>query len=143
MTDHNIIATANRLAARMGGRFVLYDKKGQTMTDEVEVTRADREAAADIAQEGGLYPTPIIDDIREGRRDYLLIVQAFARHRLASTDPLMGEVREAAAFLVARLKELEFVDGGYDQLVREYFGHVEPALERLDALLARIEEPKG
>lgn len=142
MTDHNIIATANRLAARMGGRFVLYDKKGPTMTDEVEVTRADREAAADIAQEGGLYTTPIIDDIREGRRDYLLIVQAFARHRLASTDPLMGEVREALTKCRDQFQFYanEHLAAGKVEKAATNQGFADMAT---NALLAKIEEPKG
>lgn len=63
------------------------------MSDElkpIEVTQADREAAAgfDAARLG--YPTPYQQEIREGQHDEHTVVQHFAayRHRLAHCPPL-------------------------------------------------------
>lgn len=49
-----------------------------TDTDAMNVTQADREAAAELL--GGASP----DGLLEGRADTLSLVRAFARHRIAA-----------------------------------------------------------
>jgi hypothetical protein len=51
---------------------------------DVEVTQADRDAAADLMQAHGKWARVYMDSVREGRQDDADSVQAFARHRLAA-----------------------------------------------------------
>lgn len=57
----------------------------QTARGEVEVTQVDRDAAADYLNDCG-WDWGACGDIREGRISHS-VVQAFARHRLASLSP--------------------------------------------------------
>lgn len=134
------------------------------MTDEVEVTQADRKAAAALAREIG--EPEIAEKILEGVRDPYCWVQAFARHRQASTDPLMGEgwqpietAPDEGWFLcrwfaadnsgqcewriVQARKEPTLRSRGYfetwDNRLFQDPSHWMPCT----ALLAKIEEPKG
>ena len=76
------------------------------MTEQVEVTQADREAAAAVA---------IASDLRliilEGRMDEHIYTQAFARHRIAAQAELLEALEDAkhglAAMTIA-LEEQEF-----------------------------------
>lgn len=47
-------------------------------------------------------------------------------------------MREAAQFLIDRLSELEWMDDGYADVMRDYFGHVEPAIGQLKSALRAI-----
>lgn len=60
------------------------------MTKQVKVTQADREAAAAVAIVSDLRPI-----ILEGRMDWHIYTQAFARHRIAA----QAELLEALEFL--------------------------------------------
>ena len=81
------------------------------MTDTqalVEVTQADREAAASLYLEQQGAPLSAWDhgaanDLRSGECDDELSIQAFARHRLASTQPLAEQLAERDA-TIARLR---------------------------------------
>lgn len=74
------------------------------MTDQITVTQADRDAAADLAQYAGLYPTLIVDRLRDGTNDRMEIIQAFARHRIAaertaSAEPVVDRTSQAYAVM--------------------------------------------
>lgn len=62
----------------------------------VEVTQADRDAAANIVVPHGRWPG-FPSDFRSGKADRNELTQAFARHRLASQEPQqrVEEVEEA------------------------------------------------
>ncbi len=67
------------------------------MTDEIEVTQADREAAA-----SGYFAwcsgNPVIPDrMKAGQADDHSMVQAFARHRAAALQSLAAQLAEARA----------------------------------------------
>jgi hypothetical protein len=53
--------------------------------------------------------------------------------RVAEAEKARGEALSEAAFLLARLSEIDW-SGDIDSLAREYNGHVEPSIERLRAL---------
>lgn len=57
--------------------------------ERIEVTQADREAAADFMFEcrSHNYSTPHRLAVREGKRDDTVTVQAFARHRIRASRP--------------------------------------------------------
>jgi len=64
---------------------------------------------------------------------------------LAAKDAEIAGLRHEAQFLCDRLDSLEWSDGlsGYEQVLREYFGHVEPSHARLKALLHENPESKA
>lgn len=77
------------------------------MTEQVEVTQADREAAAAVA---------IASDLRliilEGRMDEHIYTQAFARHRIAAQAELLEALEDAERGLTAitaALSEQQFL----------------------------------
>lgn len=49
-------------------------------------------------------------------------------------------LRADGEFLLARLDELEWVDGRLEKTPRDFMGHVEPAIERLRAALGPKEQ---
>jgi hypothetical protein len=65
------------------------------MRPAIEVTQADREAAAAYYYSAGGSPN-IARDIREGRKDSWFRVQAFARHRLAEREAVVKWLRKTA-----------------------------------------------
>lgn len=69
------------------------------MGDELKVTQADRDAAADVASSFGAEQVP--PEMRAGKLDHHPTVQAFARHRIATEtqsqatiDELLGALKE-------------------------------------------------
>lgn len=73
-----------------------------THTTESMVTQADRDEAANYLRDHGYWHVDP-DEFRSGEKDETPLVQAFARHRLASTRPMTEDV----AGLVERLREQE------------------------------------
>jgi hypothetical protein len=51
-------------------------------------------------------------------------------------NEIESEIRKEATFLVERLTELEWMDDGFEETSRDFFGHCWPSIERLRALLA-------
>lgn len=100
------------------------------MADTVSVTQADREAME--------HWVSMCCDLSFDVSDAESLVQAFARHRLASTQSAPAfpreEVAQAARFLLDRLVDHE-VRMTSDEDAREWHGHVTPAMARLRALL--------
>ena len=68
------------------------------MPDTVSVTQADREAAIGII--GSTLDAEQREAVLAGKSDTLSIVQAFARHRLASTQPAPAFPREEVAKII-------------------------------------------
>jgi hypothetical protein len=107
----------------------------------VEVTQADRDAAASIIDGWwrNLIPEKTAQIVRDGLVDKDRLVQAFARHRLAalSPPPVVEEagVLDRVQFLLDRLDELDW-SGSLEDIVRDWNGHVDPPLSRLRAFLA-------
>ena len=69
------------------------------MRPAIEVTQADREAAAAYYYSAGGSPN-IARDIREGRKDNWFRVQAFPRHRADERAKVLAEI-------VAELRDLD------------------------------------
>lgn len=69
------------------------------MTAEVEVTLADRAAAAGYYYSSGGSPK-VAREIREGKKDEWFRVQAFVRHRIASTTPKDEAIDELVAGII-------------------------------------------
>lgn len=116
--------------------------------DALEVTQADRDAAASgyFAWVSGNVTIP--NKMRDGRADDHSMVQAFARHRRNTITAYRtqqaakdAEIAREARFLINRLKDLEFND--IDQVTRDYFGHVRPSVARLNGLLNEGERNEG
>lgn len=110
----------------------------------VEVTQADRDAAAGYLET--MHPVVrwdqgSIDGVRGGQGDGLSLVQAFARHRLATLPPLdsSGDARERARELLADALDMpvysdDSVDlSDLDQVQKER------ALDAIEAALSRQE----
>ena len=81
------------------------------MSDEVTVTQADREAAADYFEqfESPLHEHPLetlIDAMAAGEVDENPLIQAFARHRIASQQSVPNSVVEAIMDTIAEARVL-------------------------------------
>lgn len=73
----------------------------------------------------------------------LLVVRQFLSPTTVATAVTQGDARgiiEAGQFLLDRISDLSWTDDGYDDLVRDWMGHVDPALDRFRAALAKASE---
>lgn len=92
-------------------------------SEKVEVTQADREAAAERLHGGiSTYEASTADRIREGRYDGHPWVQAFARRRLATASPSSDPEPDVAE----REAQLQALWDAH----REYIGHAEAPLPK-------------
>lgn len=58
-----------------------------------------------------------------------------AADRIEALEAENERLRQTGAFLLARLDDLEWLDGQLEATAREYFGHVEPAIYHFRAAL--------
>lgn len=76
-------------------------------TNEVAVEQCDRDAAADLLD--SLSVTQVekqaVAEMRAGKHDRQKAVQAFARHRLTASEPLLAQARAQAVEDAARVAE--------------------------------------
>lgn len=63
--------------------------------DELVVIQVDRDTAADVVRAMGFSPD-LASDVRDGHKDYTPIVQAFARHRIASERAVLEQAAKVA-----------------------------------------------
>lgn len=94
----------DRLATRMGAEFVSIPAIDQTAQSDEVVTQEDREAAAAYWKQSRIGTAATQRRYLTGGSDASFIVQAFARHRLASTATLQASLDEVRAEN-ARLRE--------------------------------------
>lgn len=71
------------------------------------VTQADREAVADYMVKSGIGTNSTWRGYRDGRFDYANIIQAFARHRIASTPSGAGGSDPTEAMIAAAWTEVD------------------------------------
>lgn len=108
------------------------------MTDVV-VTQADRDAAADYLRAVPMANTLLCVRVREGSEDHAL-VQAFARHRLASHTPVSGSIGE----LVKRWRAMAHALRGRNDLnAAHYLDEAAETCTSLQARADRLEEEKA
>ena len=55
--------------------------------------------------------------------------------RIAALEVENERLQQTGAFLLARLDDLEWLDGQLEETARDYFGHVEPAIYHFRAAL--------
>lgn len=60
-----------------------------------------------------------------------------AATRITALEAREAELVDAGTFLLARLDELEWLDGQLEDTARDYMGHVDPAVDRFRATLAK------
>lgn len=109
------------------------------MTTPTQVTDEDRRAAASFYMDNMGGDPHVYGDILCGEKDDY--VRPFAAHRLASERRAYENAAEdaqaiqdalhCAQFLLDRIDELEFHDDGWADFIRDWMGHVDPALARL------------
>jgi hypothetical protein len=63
-----------------------------------------------------------------------------AEASLSAATARIRALEHEAGFLCDRLSSLEWMDDGYAEVQRDFFGHVEPSLARLRSLLAEMGE---
>lgn len=104
------------------------------MADTVSVTQADRDAAANWC-EAQPFPSKQAEAalIRVGDYDHHSLVQAFARHRLASTQPAPAFPREEVAAEVRALRDALLWYRDNAAMCRKIGSIGEPARKALDA----------
>lgn len=108
----------------------------RAMTESVEVTQADRAAAASLNPDGRER-----DQILRGKRNKTALVQAFARHRLAHSEALTEALRERDQAREALLMARQFIENGIE------FGYItmpdddcpDTAHDTLPAIIAALE----
>jgi hypothetical protein len=61
-----------------------------------------------------------------------------AHNRTAPPIHQYQGLRDAGRFLLDRIDDLSWTDGGYDDLVRDWMGHVDPALDRFRQALSTL-----
>jgi len=75
-----------------------------------------------------------------GIAGYRTEAEAIAAWNQRNNASALLDVQTEAQFLCDRLDSLEWMDDGYADVQREYFGHVEPSLARLKALLQALSQ---
>ena len=114
------------------------------MTDEQNerAARVWREACA--AFEDAADPElPKFENVNAGDQAATAVIAREIEADRAKIETLEAEnarLREAGAFLLGRLDELEWHDGQLDETARQYFGHVDPAVYRFRAALGASHE---
>lgn len=109
-------------------------------SEQLEVSQADRDAAANIWRDYVARVGECIAEkaIREGASDCTMIVQAFARHRQATEARMAAAVeaeRERCARIVERRAEARFNEHGtreWDTNATYYQGDMAEIYEALD-----------